>query len=648
MEIYTVWLDTSVGKYGYTDHIGGVWLLSVCRDFAVLEDHCLAYNLQEQEIESHLASNVHKSRLVQKDLQVAKKLQEEEDKRAKIHSQKQHCDIERQDNEIAQEIQEELVRQAEQQRQQEEKDAAIARKLQEKEMKEERRRQKQLEANFEEEYFEDHGAARRPLDLDKRTRHKSTSPSRYDPYAPVSSHRDYSPDYSSTEPKRSRYPRQDPAAPHSRSRYPEHYLGTEGGRSRHADPYPEHLLPSRGKHGDRYPEYEPTATGRARDERGEETERVVRRKERPARPPPPQMAKERDKAGGRERDRHRDRDRDRDLEWERHVGKDQRRDRAQDYMGERAGGRDRERSRDRGLSGDRHGERDRQRQKNKDRPQARTRSKERGLDVDYLEQGPSRDWPREGRASWEEEEDDGERERRARGRQRVHSGPEEVFDEPRSDEGRGWTGELWDPQQGEGPGRERIHTYPSGETGRIVHRGSGAVVAETEYGLSEATKGLTKLDLREQELKDMEVARKLQEEEIKASKVHMRAAQVAQDEEMARLLMEQEKKEYKKNREREKEKERERERLAMERMAMERRRQETDYRPTSEEVVRPRTRDEYEYQRQRNHNKPARPPQPRAHDYENVNPGFGYSNHPVPPRAPTRPEAAYKGAYYKR
>ncbi|GAA6214117.1 coiled-coil domain-containing protein 50 isoform X3 [Lates japonicus] len=320
----------------------------VCRDFAVLEDHCLAYNLQEQEIESHLASNVHKSRLVQKDLQVAKKLQEEEDKRAKIHSQKQHCDIERQDNEIAQEIQEELVRQAEKQRQQEEKDAAIARKLQEKEMKEERRRQKQLEANFEEEYFEDHG-------------------------------------------------------------------------------------------------------------------------------------------------------------------------------------------------------------------------------------------------------------------------------------------------------------------GRIVHRGSGAVVAETEYGLSEATKGLTKLDLREQELKDMEVARKLQEEEIKvgketrqASKVHMRAAQVAQDEEMARLLMEQEKKEYKKNREREKEKERERERLAMERMAMERRRQETDYRPTSEEVVRPRTRDEYEYQRQKNHNKPARPPQPRAHDYENVNPGYGYSNHPVPPRAPTRPEAAYKGAYYKR
>lgn len=317
----------------------------VCRDFAVLEDHCLAYNLQEQEIESHLASNVHKSRLVQQDLQVAKKLQEEEDERAKARSQKQHGDIERQDNEIAHEIQEELVRQAEQQRQQEEKDAAIARKLQEKEMKEERRRQKQMEPKFDEDYFEDQG-------------------------------------------------------------------------------------------------------------------------------------------------------------------------------------------------------------------------------------------------------------------------------------------------------------------GRIVHRGSGAVIAETEHRLNEATKGMTKLDLREQELKDMEVARKLQEEEIKASKIHSRAAQVAQDEEIARLLMEQEKKEYKKNREkereREQEKERERERMALERMAMERRRQEGDYRPNSEEVVRPRTRDEYEYQRQKNHNKPVRPPQPRVHDYENVNPGYGYDDHPLPPRAPNRPEAAHKGAYYKR
>uniref|UniRef100_A0A9J7XP27 Coiled-coil domain containing 50a n=1 Tax=Cyprinus carpio carpio TaxID=630221 RepID=A0A9J7XP27_CYPCA len=128
----------------------------VCRDFAVLEDHCLAHNLQEQEIESHLASNVNKSRLVQQDLQVAKRLQEEEDLRAKAQSQRQHRRIERSDNEIAQEIQEQLVRQAEQQRQQEEKDEAIARKLQEREMKEERKRQKQVETNPEE-YYDDKG-----------------------------------------------------------------------------------------------------------------------------------------------------------------------------------------------------------------------------------------------------------------------------------------------------------------------------------------------------------------------------------------------------------------------------------------------------------------------------------------------------------
>lgn len=48
--------------------------------------------------------------------------------------------------------------------------------------------------------------------------------------------------------------------------------------------------------------------------------------------------------------------------------------------------------------------------------------------------------------------------------------------------------------------------------------------------------------------------------------------------EIARLMMEQEKREYKKNREREKEKERERERMAMERMAMERKRQEAEHR----------------------------------------------------------------------
>lgn len=102
-----------------------------------------------------------------------------------------------------------------------------------------------------------------------------------------------------------------------------------------------------------------------------------------------------------------------------------------------------------------------------------------------------------------------------------------------------------------------------------------------------------------------------------------------------------------------------------------------DFQPNSEDVVRPRTREEYEYQKQKN-NKPARyealkcinfqpvkkqklshliffllflkthsacfrPPQPRTHDYENVNPGYVYPDHQAAPRAPTRPDPAYRG-----
>lgn len=586
----------------------------MCRDFAVLEDHSLAYNLQEQEIESHLASNVHKSRLVQQDLQVAKRLQEEEDERAKARSKKQQSVIERHDNEIAQEIQEELARQAEQQRQQEEKDAAIARKLQEKEMKEERKRQKQLETNFDEEYFEDQGAAGKPmpLDLDRPTHYRTNSPSRHEAYAPGSSYRDYSPDYSSTEPKRSRHPKRDPAAPHSLSRYPEHSLGTEGSRSRHADPYPENLLSPRGKHGDRYPDYVATETSHSRTL--DDGERGVRKKERPARPPPPQSSRERDKAW----------DRDREPNWERHMDRDQEQDLA----------RTKDRQRDRGRSADPLRERDQHR--HKDQQRVRTQSRDR-----ELSSGRTRG------ASWEEEE----QERRARGRPRVKSNSDDVFEEHMSDRG---SGEPRDPRQWDGPGRERGYAPPNGETGRLVHKGSGSVLTETDYRLNEATKGLTKLDIHDLEHRDREVARRLQEEEIKATNVQTRAAQVAQDEEIARLLMEQEKKEYKKLREREKErqrekeKEREREKLALERLAMERKWQEADYRPSSEEVVRPRTRDDYEYQRQKNHNKPARPPQPRPHDYVNVTPAYSHPEHPAPPQAPTRPEAVSRGPYYKR
>ncbi|CAL8345588.1 unnamed protein product [Gadus morhua 'NCC'] len=196
--------------------------------------------------------------------------------------------------------------------------------------------------------------------------------------------------------------------------------------------------------------------------------------------------------------------------------------------------------------------------------------------------------------------------------------------------------------------------YFEDEGGRIVHRAGGTVIAGQEYGLSDATQGLTRLDLRDQEVIDMEVARRLQEEEILASNKDKHAAQVAQDEEIARLLAEQEKKEYKKIKEKE--------RMMMDRMAQDKKRQEAGLRPHAEDVVRPRDagrprddhggprpREELEHHRQRNHNKPTRPPQPRTPNYENVNPGppYGYSDNPFPPRGNTRPEAAYKVAEHR-
>ncbi|XP_059817178.1 coiled-coil domain-containing protein 50 isoform X3 [Hypanus sabinus] len=114
---------------------------AVCRQFAVREDHSLAHNLQEQEIEHHLASNVQRNRLVQHDLQVAKKLQEEENKKAQIRLQRHQQEIEIHDNHMAQVIRDELALENEKRRRQEEKDEAIARKLQKEEEKLRRKHQ---------------------------------------------------------------------------------------------------------------------------------------------------------------------------------------------------------------------------------------------------------------------------------------------------------------------------------------------------------------------------------------------------------------------------------------------------------------------------------------------------------------------------
>ncbi|KAM4651618.1 uncharacterized protein O3C94_014021 isoform 1-T1 [Discoglossus pictus] len=112
----------------------------VCRDFAVLEDGALAHCLQEQEIEQHYASNVRKNKLVQKDIRIAKKLQDEEDLQCKVFSLEKQKQIEELDSEYARAIQEELQRKAQESLQREEEDKEIAKRLQQLEEEELKRK----------------------------------------------------------------------------------------------------------------------------------------------------------------------------------------------------------------------------------------------------------------------------------------------------------------------------------------------------------------------------------------------------------------------------------------------------------------------------------------------------------------------------
>ncbi|MGH0143225.1 UNVERIFIED_CONTAM: hypothetical protein FKN15_052626 [Acipenser sinensis] len=105
----------------------------VCQGFAVLEDGALAHNLQKQEIEQYYASNVQKNQLVQRDVRIAKRLQDEEDQRRQLTDCRRQ--IEEQDSEYAQTIQEDLRRRAEEARRREEQDEEIARFMQRQEMK---------------------------------------------------------------------------------------------------------------------------------------------------------------------------------------------------------------------------------------------------------------------------------------------------------------------------------------------------------------------------------------------------------------------------------------------------------------------------------------------------------------------------------
>ncbi|XP_043080396.1 coiled-coil domain-containing protein 187 isoform X4 [Puntigrus tetrazona] len=102
----------------------------VCQCFAVLEDGALAHNLQEQEIEQYYNSNVQRSQLVQRDIRVAKRLQDEEQQRVQHQATRQ---LEERDSEYARMIQEDIQRRADEARRREVEDEEIAKRIQEEE-----------------------------------------------------------------------------------------------------------------------------------------------------------------------------------------------------------------------------------------------------------------------------------------------------------------------------------------------------------------------------------------------------------------------------------------------------------------------------------------------------------------------------------
>ncbi|KAL1021014.1 hypothetical protein UPYG_G00007590 [Umbra pygmaea] len=109
----------------------------VCHVFAVLEDGALAHNLQEQEIEQYYTTNIQKNQLVQKDIRIAKRLQEEEEEQRGEHRallSQASRQLEEQDSEYAQMIQQEIQRCAEEEaRRREHEDQEMAKRIQEEE-----------------------------------------------------------------------------------------------------------------------------------------------------------------------------------------------------------------------------------------------------------------------------------------------------------------------------------------------------------------------------------------------------------------------------------------------------------------------------------------------------------------------------------
>ncbi|XP_060054487.1 coiled-coil domain-containing protein 50 isoform X2 [Erinaceus europaeus] len=157
---------------------------------------------------------------------------------------------------------------------------------------------------------------------------------------------------------------------------------------------------------------------------------------------------------------------------------------------------------------------------------------------------------------------------------------------------------------GQGEHKERKHrprTPPFSETEKwLQQRDTGM----KPRGMKEAVSTPSRVSHRDQEWYDAEIARKLQEEEILATQVDLRAAQVAQDEEIARLLMAEEKKAYKKAKDREK-------------SSSDKRKHDPDWKPKTSKSTHSKSKESDEPQRSKN-DRPTRPPPPTMTDAEDL------------------------------
>ncbi|XP_054838337.1 coiled-coil domain-containing protein 50 isoform X1 [Eublepharis macularius] len=557
----------------------------VCRDFAVLEDHTLAHNLQEQEIEHHLATNVQRNRLVQYDLQVAKQLQEEEDRKARGRIQERHKNLELQDCEIAQEIQVKLVIEAEQRRRQEEDDEDIARILQQKELREEKKRKKPppseplRHGTYEEGYYPE---SREEASCSPREQANEL-----------------------TKPQQCQQPRDHRRGPP---------LVSEG--------IDLEVLGSSSKVA--------KAGGGQRRNR-ERRDKKAGCQEKPWRPPP-------------------------DAEENEDVGRGH--SRSREYRERKPASQERTQG---PASLILDGEEDHGFQGSRGRGERQPRSREKPqrpppllLDWEAADRGGRRREHRESQSPSSEKSlrssyldadlEDRRLERRDGKSHSPNSGylrlPQEDRHSPRgsrdcrlqdseSPHQRGHRKDVKRDFEGAGYGPRAspsLHHGEDWETGRGRRRSPGT----KSKGTKEAIYQKPRVAGQELEFYDVEIARKMQEEELLASHVDKRAAQVAQDEEIARLLMAEEKAAYRKAKEREK-------------LSSEKRRQDQDWKHDAHELMRPRSREGHEAQRPRS-DKPARPPLPTTED-------LGHLDNLSPQNSAhqrSKPESSHKGYHYKQ